>query len=117
MYNHPPESGVKHKTKMKRYITYDACAGEFNSHDTIEEAREHLKGCFFDIDDRVYHPDTADCQIFELKEVVKVEVIDKKSNYEYEYEDDIPEGEDGEAWPYSSECDEIWDVKFEEVTK
>lgn len=101
---------------MKRYLTYDACQGEFEDHDTIEEAREHLKECFFDSYDRVYHPDTSDCQIFELKEVVKVEVTDKKSNYEYEYEDDIPEGEDGEAWPYDSDVDEIWNVRFEELT-
>lgn len=100
---------------MKRYLTYNACTGEFNSHDTIEEAREHLEGCFFDSYDGVYHPDTADCRIFELKEVVKVEVTDKKSNYEYENEDDIPEGEDGEAWPYGSEYDEIWDVSFVDV--
>lgn len=102
---------------MKRYITYNACQGEVEDHDTIEEAREHLKRMFFNSDDRVYHPDTRYCQIFELKEVVKVEVTDKKSNYAYEEEDDIPEGEDGDAWPYGSECDEIWDVKFEEVTK
>lgn len=100
---------------MKRYITYDACQGEFEDHDTIEEAREHLKGIFFDSDDRVYHPDTRYCQIFELKEVVTVEVIDKKLNYDYDYEDDIPEGEDGEVWPYGSDVDEIWDVSFVDV--
>ena len=100
---------------MKRYLTYDACQGEFEDHDTIEEAREHLKRMFFDSDDRVYHPDTSGCRIFELKEVVKVEVTDKKSNYEYENEDDIPDPADGEAWPYGNECEEIWDVSFVDV--
>jgi len=47
--------------------------------------------------------------------VVKVEITDEKSNYEYENEDDIPEGEDGEAWPYGSDVDEIWDVSFVDV--
>ena len=97
---------------MKRYLTYDACNGEFNSHDTIDEAREYLKECFFC---ETYHPATADCQIFELKEVVKVEVTDRKSNYEYEDEDDNPFGADGEVWPYGSDVEEIWDVSFVDV--
>lgn len=97
---------------MKRYLTYDACQGDFNHHDTIEEAREYLEKMFFDSDDKVYHPDTSDCRIFELKEVVEVEVTHKKSDYEYENEEDIPEGSDGEAWPWDNELDEIWEHKF-----
>ena len=97
---------------MKKYITYDACEGEFNLHETIEEAQEYLRESFFC---EAYHPETANCQIFELKEVVKVEVTDRKSDYEYEEEDDIPEGADGEAWPYGSDIEELWDVKFVDV--
>lgn len=97
---------------MKRYLTYDACNGGFERHDTIAEAREYLKECFFC---ETYHPDTAYCQIFELKEVVKVEVTDEKLNYKYENEDDVPVGADDEAWPYGSDVDEIWDVSFVDV--
>ena len=40
-----------------------------------------------------------------------------KENYEYEYEDDIPEGDEtSEAWPYGSEFDEVWQHKFTEAT-
>jgi hypothetical protein len=43
-------------------------------------------------------------------------VIDKKENYKYVYEDDIPEDDNESiAWPYSSDFDEIWKHKFIKV--
>lgn len=41
------------------------------------------------------------------------DVIDKKENYKYLHEEDIPEGDnESEAWPFDNNFDEIWKHKF-----
>lgn len=98
--------------KYKKYLAFDGINQFHESFDTIEEARKHLTECFLD-EFEGYHPDLELCCIYELKETVSYDVIDKKSNYKYESEDDIPEYDnESEAWPYDNEADEIWQHKF-----
>ena len=100
----------------EKYLTYDPIDGIYNEHETIEKAREYLKRMFKDEVDGSYHPDTDNCKIYKLEEVVEIEVVDRKSNYKYEYDEDIPEGdEESEAWPYPNEFDEIWKHHFRKV--
>ena len=97
---------------MKRYLAFDGINGDREEFDTIEEAREWLEDCFLSPDEG-YHPDFASCKIYQLAETVECEVVDKKENYKYIYEDDIPEGDnESQAWPYSTDFDEIWKHKF-----
>lgn len=100
----------------KTYLTYDPINGEYETHETIEEARKYLESMFIDAVDGSYHPDTDRCKIYKLEEVVEIEVTDRKSNYKYEYDEEIPEGdEESEAWPYPNEFDEIWKHHFTKV--
>lgn len=97
---------------MKKYLAYDAINSEYEEFDTIEEAREWLEEGFLDSSEG-YHPDVDDCKIYKLFETVTHEIVDSKSNYEYENEEDIPEeNESAEAWPYDNSFDEIWKHKF-----
>ena len=97
---------------MKKYLAVDGINGDREEFDTIEEAREWLEDCFLSPDEG-YHPDFASCKIYQLAETVECEVVDKKENYKYIYEDDIPEGDnESQAWPYSTDFDEIWKHKF-----
>ena len=97
---------------MKKYLAFDGINGGHEDFDTIEEAREWLEDCFLSPDEG-YHPDFASCKIYQLAETVECEVVDKKENYKYIYEDDIPEGDnESQAWPYSTDFDEIWKHKF-----
>jgi hypothetical protein len=88
---------------MKKYAAFDGINMEYEQFGTIEEAREWLEEGFL-IDGEGYHPDLKGCRIFKLFETVDYEVVDKKSNYKYDYEE--------EAWPYSTEFDEVWKHKF-----
>ncbi len=100
---------------MKRFLAYDGINGDFEELETIEEAREWLKGCFLDPHER-YYPDMESCKIYELKEIVGYDVIDSKENYKYTDEEDIPEGDtESKAWPYSNEFDEIIKHKFVDI--
>lgn len=100
----------------KKYLAYDGINGDYERFETIEEAREWIKDSIYQPEEG-YHPDLKSCKIYELKEVVDYDVIDKKSNYKYEDEDDIPEGDnDSEAWPYDNAFEEIWQHKFVDVT-
>ena len=97
---------------MKKYLAFDGINGGHEDFDTIEEARKWLEDCFLSPDEG-YHPDFASCKIYQLAETVECEVVDKKENYKYIYEDDIPEGDnESQAWPYSTDFDEIWKHKF-----
>jgi len=97
---------------MKKYLAFDGINGGHEDFDTIEEARKWLEDCFLSPDEG-YHPDFASCKIYQLAETVECEVADKKENYKYIYEDDIPEGDnESQAWPYSTDFDEIWEHKF-----
>jgi viroplasmin and RNaseH domain-containing protein len=91
---------------------------EYESFDTIEEARNWLEYCIKDDIENVYHPDLEGCEIYKLVETVGIDVIDEKANYKYENEEDIPEDDnESEAWPYSNDIDEIWQHKFIPVTE
>lgn len=97
---------------MKRYLAFDGINGDHEEFDTIEEAREWLEDCFSSPDEG-YHPDFQSCKIYQLAETVECEVVDKQENYKYIYEDDIPEGDnESQAWPYSTDFDEIWKHRF-----
>lgn len=95
--------------KHKKYIVITP--EDIEEFHTIEQARGFIVDSIFD-DIEGYHPDLTMCKIFELKEVLDYDVIDKKSNYKYDYDDDIPEGSDEEAWPYDNAFEEIWKHKF-----
>lgn len=97
---------------MKKYLAYDSINCEYEQFDTIEEARKYLEEAFKD-ENEGYHPDAESCKIYELKEAVKVTIVDSKDNYKYLDEDDIPEDDtESEAWPYDNAFDEIWDHEF-----
>jgi len=101
---------------MKKYLAFDGINCEHEEFETIEEAREYLEECFLDSDDG-YHPDMDSCKIYELKETVSYDVIDKKENYKYIHEEDIPEDDEvSEAWPHNNDFDEIWKHKFVAVS-
>lgn len=98
---------------MKKYLAYDSINSDYEEFETIEQAREYLVEAFLDPDEG-YHPDLIDCKIYELKETVEYDVIDKKENYKYMDEDDIPEGSDEEAWGHG-DVDEVWKHKFIDI--
>ena len=101
---------------MKKYVAWDGVDYNHEEFDTIEEAQKYLEKCFFDDNDRTYSSDLIHCGIYELCQKVSYDVIDKKENYKYEDEDDIPEDdEESEAWPYSTVYEEIWQHKFVDV--
>jgi len=97
---------------MKKYIAHDGINGEREDFEQIEDARTYLTGQFLDPHEG-YHPDLGSCCIYELKEIVTHEIIDSKENYKYIYEEDIPEDDnESEAWPYSTDHEEIWKHHF-----
>ncbi len=97
---------------MKKYLAVDGINGDREEFDTIEEARKWLEECFLD-EQEGYHPDFASCMIFQLAETIECDVVDKKENYKYIYEEDVPDEEEGEeVWPYGAGVDEIWKHKF-----
>jgi len=99
---------------MKKYLAFDAINGNYEEFETIEEARKQLEESFSC--DGEYHPDLKECKIYKLEEVVDYDIIDKKSNYKYVNEDDIPEDDtESKAWPYNSVYDEVIDHKFVKV--
>ena len=102
----------KQLIKEYRYLAFDGINCSYERFETIEEAREWLVECFYD-EQEGYHPDLESCKIFELKEVASYDIIDKKENYKYLHEEDIPEGDnESESWPYDDAFDEIWKHKF-----
>jgi hypothetical protein len=85
---------------MKAYLAHDPINGEHEEFETIEEAREFLEESFLDSDEG-YHPDASTCRIYKLIETVKMTVVDEKSNYKYDSEDDVPENDEtGDFWPH-----------------
>lgn len=95
---------------MKKYLVYDEINNDYKRFETIEQAREYLEESL--LKDDFYGPYTRECMIYKLKEIVDYEIIDKKSNYKYVHEEDIPEGDDSEAWPYCDEYDQVCKHKF-----
>ena len=93
---------------MKKYLAFDGINGGHEDFDTIEEARKWLEECFLD-EEEGYHPDFASCKIYQLAETVECDVVDKKENYKYDYEE---EGDESEVWPYDPAFDEIWEHRF-----
>ena len=101
---------------MKKYLAFDGINGGHEDFDTIEEARKWLEECFLD-DQEGYHPDFASCMIFQLAETIECDVVDKKENYKYIHEEDVPDDEEGEeVWPYGAGVDEIWKHRFVPVS-
>jgi hypothetical protein len=99
-----------------KYLAYDPSNGDYEGFETLEKAREWLKDCLT-FDGEICE-EAEQGAIYELKEKVVLESLDKKSNYEYENEEDIPDDDtESEAWPYSNEHDEVFDVKILPVNK
>jgi len=97
---------------MKNYLAHDPINWEFEEFETIEEARLFLEASFLDLDEG-YHPDTNQCRVYKLTETVELTLVDKKSNYKYPSEDDVPEDDEtGDFWPNPSQFDEIYEHKF-----
>lgn len=95
---------------MKKYTAYDSYNG-WEFFDTLKEAREYFQeiiddGCW---DNMAVH------EIYELREEVKFIETDRKENYDYLEEEDVPEGEDGDVWPYANDVDHVGYLKFIEV--
>jgi hypothetical protein len=88
---------------MKNYIAYNSIDSEYESFNTIEEAREYLEEVFLDRQEG-YHPDIEGCCIFQVKEIVQYDVVDKRENFT------------AASWPYSDEFDEIWRHRFVDVS-
>lgn len=96
---------------MNKYLAWDAVSGDHETFESLKEAQDYLTECF--LCDGEYHPDIESFCIYELHSGVAYDVIDSKENYKYENEEDIPEDDEtSEAWPYSSEADEIWKHKY-----
>ena len=104
--------------ELKKYLAYDAINGWYEDCSTIEEAQKFLEDSFMNVDEG-YAAETEQSQIFELKQVVKLKVIDKKENYKYIDIDDAPDdvevNEEEEVWPYGNHFDAICEHKFVDV--
>ena len=97
---------------MKRYLVFDGINSDHQYFDTLKECHNYIHDYVYEVGEG-FHPDMDLMAIFELKESVSHEVIDKKSNYKYEYESEIPEEDtESEAWPYNTDYDEIWEIKY-----
>jgi len=103
---------------MKKYLAFDALNGDYEEFETIEEAQKYLEESFCDVDSG-YSDETELCKIYELKQTVKLEIVDSKENYKYVYIDDAPIDEDvdeeKDVWPYDSAFDTIAEHKFIDV--
>ncbi|MCK9220244.1 MAG: hypothetical protein M0P47_09375 [Bacteroidales bacterium] len=101
---------------MKKYLAYDAINSEYEEFETLKESQKYLEEAFLDKDENEYHPNLKHCKIYIQILGVDYDVIDKKSNYKYESEEDIPDGDDdSEAWPFGY-VDEVWRHKFVNIT-
>jgi succinylglutamate desuccinylase len=99
---------------MRKYLVIDPDFQQ-EEFETIEQARAYLKEVFFDYEEG-YHPGTENCRIYQLVETVELEVVDRKENYKYVREEDIPEDdEESEAWPYPDHYDEVCKHTFKTV--
>ena len=101
---------------MDKNLAYDGINGEHETFAAIEEAQSYLMEVTEE--DGEIHPDLMWCAIYELKQKLSYDVTDRKDNYKYECEEDIPDVDtDSEAWPYGSEYNEIWTRKFVDVNQ
>ena len=92
---------------MKRFLAFDGINCEHEEFETIAEAQEWLKEAFFDENECCYHPDLESCKIYELREIVKYNVVDRKSNHT------VGEWEE----KHGDDVEEIWEHKFEDVKR
>lgn len=96
-----------------KYLAIDACNGEYETFDSLEDARKWLEECFYDEADQAYDLDADQCKIYILHERVELIETDRKSNYKYEYEEDVPEGGDSDdVWPYDAMFDVVCKHEF-----
>ena len=100
----------------KNYVAYFSEQGEFEFFETHEEAEQWLRDWYYEC----YPDDTIsgrDC-IAKVTHRSSFTETDRKENYKYVYEDDIPEDDDeSEAWPHSSEFDVIGTLTFEKIAE
>jgi hypothetical protein len=98
--------------KNAKYLVFDGINSDYQEFETLKQAQEYLEEIFLDANEG-YHPETTNCKIYILSQLIKIDVVDSKENYEYENEEDIPEGDNiSEAWPYDNAFDEIWKHNF-----
>lgn len=101
-------------SKKHNYVAYFSEQGECELFETHEEAEQWLRDWY----DEGYPVDTINGHDFIAKITHRSKFVetDRKENYKYAYEDDIPiDDKNSEAWPYSSEFDVIGTLTFEEV--
>lgn len=96
---------------MKKYLVYDAIDGQYERFETIEEAEKYLNEIAVDSDNGVDQA-ISDCLIYKLEKKVEVVVVDKKSNYQYIYQEEVPEGSDEDCWE-----DNCSDPEFDTVVE
>ena len=97
---------------MKKYIAYDYDNSDYESFETIEEAQDWIKeGNSEEI--------SSDINEWFIAEIIQRPVFketDRKENYKYLDEDDIPEDDtESEAWPFSNEFDFVGKIEFEKA--
>ena len=102
--------------KKPKYVAYFAVNNEFEFFDTFEEAEKWFHDTYHDEEEFSDETISGEDFIAEVTHRSKFTEIDNKDNYQYDYEDDIPEDdEESEAWPYDTEYDSVGKVEFEKV--
>jgi len=99
---------------MKNYVAYFSAQNEFEFFETFEGARKWLLDWY----DEGFPEETMrgfDC-IAKVTHRSKFTETDRKENYKYVYEDDIPEDDDeSEYWPHDSDIDVVGELTFEPI--
>lgn len=99
---------------MKNYVAYFSEQGEFEFFETHEEAESWLRDWY----NEGFPEETMEGRDFIAKVThrSKFTETDRKENYKYVYEDDIPEDDDeSEYWPHDSEIDVVGNLTFEPI--
>ena len=100
--------------KNKNYLAFSSVNQEYDFFETFEQAEQYLKEGYEEgIPDEAVNGEDF---IAKITHRSKFNETDRKENYKYIDEDDIPEDDtESEAWPYSNEFDVIGDISFEKV--
>jgi hypothetical protein len=99
---------------MENYLAFYSEESEFQLCETYEEAEEWLRDWY----DEGFPEETMKGNDFIAKVThrSKFTETDRKENYKYVYEDDIPEDDDeSECWPHDSDIDIVGKLTFEQV--
>lgn len=101
-----------------KYLVFDKYDHRSEFFDTLKEAISYAESIMIDEYDE-YIDSCESIRICEVKLKPKLEVVDEKSNYKYESEEEIPEDiedwDDNDVWPYSNSWDTICGVEWIEV--